>query len=168
MKYDAPVVNSGATNDDGKAVYASNTDKKETEQSDVIETKSIYPSGEFKINETRVVFVRKGTSFLSIAQQYEVPLARVFDFNDMKQQEVTRDDQLVYLQRKRKSGLNDVHIVQTGETLDNIAQTEAIRLDSLLEYNNLSFGMQPAVGEKLNLKTKSSFIPKLLSSSKVL
>jgi len=112
--------------------------------------------------------VKKTTPYLVIAQQYEVPLARLFEFNDMKQQEGAENDQLVYLQRKRKSGANEFHIVQAGETLNTIAQTEAIRLDSLLEYNNLANGMQPAVGEKLSLKTKSSFIPKLLSSTKVL
>jgi LysM repeat protein len=164
MKYDAPI----AKTDDEKALYASNTEKKEDKKSEVTEIKFNYPSGEFKINETRVVFVTKGTSYLSIAQQYEVPLARIFDFNDMREREVADNDQLVYLQRKRKSGASDFHIVQAGESLKTIAQAEGIRLDSLLEYNNLSNDMQPAVGEKLSLKTKSSFIPKLLSSSKVL
>jgi len=169
MKYDAPIVKAKEQNDkEQKVIYASDEDKKEEEKTDVVETKINYPSGEFKINETRVVFVKKGMSYLSIAQQYEVPLARIFDFNDMKQQEVAENDQLVYLQRKRKSGANEFHIVQNGETLSSIAQTEAIRLESLLEFNNLSNGMQPAVGEKLSLKTKSSFIPKLLSSTKVL
>jgi len=169
MKYDAPIVNAKEqNNEEKKAVYASNPDKKEEEKTEVVETTINYPSGEFKINDTRVVFVKKGTSYLSIAQQYELPLARIFDFNDMKQQEVAENDQLVYLQRKRKTGNNDFHIVQPGETLNSIAQAEAIRLESLLEYNNLSVDMQPAAGEKLSLKTKSSFIPKLLSSTKVL
>jgi LysM repeat protein len=168
MKYDAPIAKTKEQNaGDEKVIYASNT-KTEEENIDAIETKTNYPNGEFRINETRVVFVRKGTSYLIIAQQYEIPLARLFEFNDMKQQEVADNDQLVYLQRKRKSGANEFHIVQTGETLSSIAQTEAIRLDSLLEYNNLASGMQPAVGERLSLKTKSSFIPKLLSSTKVL
>jgi LysM repeat protein len=169
MKYDAPVVKDKEL-DEQKPVYASNTNKVEEEKTTAEETTTPvhYPSGEFKINETRVVFVKKGTSYLIIAEQYEIPLARLFDFNDMKQQEVAENDQLVYLQRKRKTGTNEFHVVQSGETLNTIAQTEAIRLDSLLEYNSLVNGMQPAVGEKLSLKTKSSFIPKLLSSTKVL
>ena len=122
-----------------------------------------YPSGEFKINETRVVFVRKGTSYLTIAQQYEIPLARLFDFNDMKQQDAAASDQLVYIQRKRKIGDHEFHVVQPGETLSDIAQTEAIRLESLLEYNNLNAGMQPAAGETLYLYSKSPSMPKLTS-----
>jgi len=168
MKYDAPIVKTKENAGDEKVIYASNTNKPEEEKIEAVATKINYPNREFKINETRVVFVKKTTPYLVIAQQYEVPLARLFEFNDMKQQEGAENDQLVYLQRKRKSGANEFHIVQAGETLNTIAQTEAIRLDSLLEYNNLANGMQPAVGEKLSLKTKSSFIPKLLSSTKVL
>ena len=46
----------------------------------------------------------KGQSYLTIAQQYEIPLAKLFEFNDIKQQEITSSDQLVFIQRKRKTG----------------------------------------------------------------
>lgn len=114
-----------------------------------------YPDGEFKINETRVVFVKAGTSFLAIAQQYNISLAWLFDFNDMKQKESVDKDQLIYLQRKRKTGNNEYHFVKEGETLYDIAQSEAIRIESLLEYNMLSANTQPAIGEQLYLKTKA-------------
>jgi LysM repeat protein len=126
-----------------------------------------YPAGEFKINETRVVYIKKGTSYLTIAQRYEIPLARLFEFNDLKQQEIADDDQLVFIQRKRKTGDHEFHIVLTGENLYSIAQTEAIRLESLLEYNNLGATMQPAVGETLHLRSKSSSMPKLAARNSV-
>ena len=126
-----------------------------------------YPEGEFKINQTRVMYVKKGTSYLTIAQQYEIPLARLFDFNDIQPQEVAAYDQLVFIQRKRKIGDHEFHTVQAGETPGSIAQTEAIRLESLLEYNNLGASMQPAVGETLNLHSKSSSAPRLVKSSAV-
>ncbi len=126
-----------------------------------------YPSGEFKINETRVIYVKKGTSFLTIAQQYEIPLARLFEFNDLKQQEIAADDQLVFIQRKRKIGDHEYHVVQAGENIYSIAQTEAIRLESLLEYNNLRDNMQPAVGETLCLRSRSSSTPKLATKNAV-
>jgi LysM repeat protein len=125
-----------------------------------------YPAGEFKINDTKVIFVKQSTSFLTIARKYDIPLAKLFEFNDMKQQEVAETDQLVYLQKKKKTSLNDFHIVAEGETLNNISQTEAIRMDCLLAYNNLNAEMQPAVGEKLSLRKKSSILPKLVSSGK--
>lgn len=120
-----------------------------------------YPSGQFIINDTKVVFVKKGTSFLSIAKQYDVDLSKIFEFNEIFRSEITENDQLIYLQRKRKTGDNEFHTVQPGETLYAIAQQEAIRLESLRELNWLSEEGIPATGERLHLKSKSSSMPKL-------
>jgi LysM repeat protein len=135
---------------------------------DVVSAVSVeanYPSEEFKINDTRVIYARKGTSYLDIAQRYEISLSRLFEFNDLKPQEVTATDQLVFVQRKRKTGEHESHVVQPGETLISIAQSEAIRLESLLDYNHLTADMQPAVGETLSLRSKTSFIPKLITKN---
>jgi LysM repeat protein len=88
-------------------------------------------------------------------------LHRLLEYNDMENEEVLVKDQLVYLQRKRKTGQNEVHIVAPGESLYDIAQIEAIRLENLLEYNGLSKNMQPSAGEKLYLQGASPSRPKM-------
>lgn len=122
-----------------------------------------YPEGEFKINETKVIYARKGTSYLSIAETYGLPLARIFEFNDMKMQEFVEYDQLIYLMRKRKTGNSDRYIVKEGDSLFGIAQAEAIRIESLMEYNFLKQGMMPAVGTVLFLKGKTPSVPVIAS-----
>ncbi|ODT52782.1 MAG: hypothetical protein ABS68_07545 [Niastella sp. SCN 39-18] len=125
-----------------------------------------YPDGEFRINDTKVVFARKGTSFLAIAQQYNIPLKRLFEFNDdMPEEEEVAFDQLLFLQRKRKTGATDFHLVQPGETIYDIAQEEGIRLESLLEYNHLTEEQDPAAGEMLYLKKKAPSKPKLAATT---
>lgn len=123
-----------------------------------------YPTGEFKINNTRVIYAAEGTSLLGIAQQYSIPLARIFEFNELEQSETLSNDQLIYLQRKRKAGGNEFHIVKQGETMRDIAQEEGIRLESLLEYNHLQSYMQPAKGEQLYLRSKAPGMPKLVKT----
>jgi LysM repeat protein len=125
------------------------------------DSKPHYPSGEFKINDTRVIFAQSGAALLSIAQQYDIPLARILDFNEMRGTETLLKDQLIYLQRKRKTGNNEFHIVKPGETLQDIAQEEGIRKESLLEYNHLQSYMQPARGEQLYLRKKAPAMPRL-------
>lgn len=120
-----------------------------------------YPKGEFRINETKVVYVPKGTPYLAIAKEYDVDLAKIFEFNELPRTEETDKDRLVYLQRKRKTGNSEFHTVQPGETLHDIAQKQAIRLESLQELNWLKNGEMPAIGEQLSLHKKSSAIPKL-------
>lgn len=120
-----------------------------------------YPKGEFTINNTRVIFAKPGSSLLGIAQQYDVSLGRLLDFNDIKGKDILEKGQLVFLQRKRKVSYNEFHIVQKGETLYDIAQEEGIRLESLAEYNLLKPHMIPATGEKLYLQSKSLVRPAL-------
>lgn len=120
-----------------------------------------YPIGAFKINETKVVYVPKGTSYLAIAREYDVDLSKIFEFNELPRAEEVDQDRLIYLQRKRKTGNNEFHTVQQGETLHDIAQQQAIRIESLLELNWLRKGEVPAIGEQLSLQKKSSTIPKL-------
>lgn len=140
---------------------AAGKEGKEAIQPAVEIEKPDYPSGEFRINETRVVFVRKNTALLSIAQQYHVPLARIFEFNEINETEELQNDQLVYLQRKRKTGANEFHIVKPGESLAYIASVECIRMDALLELNYLYATARPAVGEQLYLHKKAPAMPKL-------
>jgi LysM repeat protein len=123
-----------------------------------------YPAGEFKINETRVIYVAKGTPFLSIAQQYNLPLKWLFDFNDLKEMEAAPADQLIYLQRKRRTGANEFHVMTAGETLYDVAQAEGIRMEALLQLNLLTGNPQPAPGERLNLQAQATVAPQLLQT----
>lgn len=122
----------------------------------------IYPEGVFKINETRVVYVVKGTPFLAIAQQYAVPLKYIFDFNELPEREAIENDQLIYLQRKRRTASVPVHIIKEGEGLYAIAQQYGIRLEALLQLNKINAGQQPAPGETLYLQSEAPSSPKLV------
>jgi len=120
-----------------------------------------YPDGQFVINNTNVIFAKAGTSLLSIAEQYNLSLSRLVDFNDLKIENVLEKDQLLFLQRKRKVSDNEFHIVRKGETLYDICQQEGIRYESILEMNQLSNGLQPAVGEKIYLQSNAPSRPML-------
>jgi LysM repeat protein len=111
-----------------------------------------YPEGVFKINRTSVLFVPKGVSYLAIAEEYNISLRRLFEFNDMLETEMTLTDGLVFLQRKRTEGATEFHTVEPGETIYDIAQAEGMRLESLLSYNYLRSDVPPAPGRNLYLK----------------
>jgi LysM repeat protein len=123
--------------------------------------KAVYPEGEFRINDTRVIYIQKGTSYLKIAEDYDISLARLLDFNDMKDGDIAATDGLLFLGRKRKAGAHEFHTVSAGETLYEIAQSEGIRFESLLQYNFLTPTAQVEAGEKLYLSTAAPSAPKL-------
>lgn len=120
-----------------------------------------YPQDEFLINKTRVVFVKAGVSLLAVADQYGLPLARLLDFNDLKEEDVLVRSQLLFLQRKRRTGATEFHIVRDGETIYDICQSEGIRCQDIQEMNQLSPGMEPATGEKIWLQSSAPTRPRL-------
>lgn len=127
-----------------------------------------YPSGEFSINNTKVLYAAPNTAWLAIAGKYHVPLSRLWDFNDLeKDDDILGKGQLIYLQRKRKTGAAEFHVVQKGENLYDICQAEGIRFESLLELNQLNESMQPAAGEKLYLQQAAAARPLLANEQKV-
>jgi hypothetical protein len=126
-----------------------------------------YPEGPFSINEAKVIYARAGVSLLSLSVQYEIPLSRLLEFNDMNQENVLANDQLIYLQRKRKAGFIAIHIVQPGESMYSICQSEGIRYESILEYNHLKPGEEPAPGEKIYLQATAGNKPVLKNAVNV-
>jgi len=120
---------------------------------DVKPLKTVYPQGEFRINETKVILAPAGSSLLAIADQYNVKYKHLLDFNEFEEGDDVLDyDQLIFLQRKRKQGAADFHIVQPGEDLYDISQSEGIRLDNLLDYNQLNADDVPQEGQKVYLQ----------------
>lgn len=122
-----------------------------------------YPIGQFHINRTKVIYVKAGASMLGIAKQYDVSLKHLMDFNELTKddEDVLGRDQLIYLQRKRKSAENEFHDVRPGETLYDISQAEGIRLETLISNNHLQNQGEPAPGEKLYLQNKAPTRPRL-------
>jgi LysM repeat protein len=123
-----------------------------------------YPEGEFQINRTRVVYVQAGVSLLSVANRYEVSLGRMLEFNEMKEEDVLVKGQLIFLQRKRRAGSIEYHVVREGEGMYDIAQAEGVRLQNLLEMNQLALGEQPAAGERIYLQRSAPAKPKVVAN----
>ena len=129
----------------------------------VVVQEVVYPEGEFMINRTRVVYARSGVSLLSIAGQYDIPLGRLLEFNDMKEEDVLVRGQLIFLQRKRRTGSIEYHVVRVGESLYDICQAEGVRFEDMLEMNQLTPGVQPAAGERIYLQGSAPSRPRLVN-----
>lgn len=121
-----------------------------------VKKKASYPAGIFSINHTRVVYATEGTSMLSLANQYDIPLVKLIEFNELNEMDVLDTDRLIYIEKKPKKGAADFHLVAEGETLHDISQQEGIRLESLLEYNHFAKNAKPTAGEKILLKAASA------------
>ena len=104
------------------------------------------------INNTKCVFVKKGTSLLAIADKNNISLSKLMEFNDMTEDGLLDKDQYIYLAKKSKAGEQEFYLVQPGETLKDVAQLKGIQLKYLLEYNNLNADSKLIAGTKLFLQ----------------
>lgn len=121
----------------------------------------------FNINDTKVIFAEAGTSLLAVANNYNVGLKKLLEFNELEQTDILTSNQLIYLQKKSKKGSKDIHVVEENESLHDIAQKEGIMLSVLMEYNGLQKGMQPAAGERVYLKYPAPNSPRLATAGSV-
>lgn len=121
---------------------------------------SIYPEKPFKINQVSVIWAKAGTSLLQIATENNIPLYKVFVFNDLKETDLLAQDQLLFLANKKAEADKSFHLVVTGESLYDISQKEGIQLKKLKEYNP-GISDNPAAGTQLILVKPKEQKPKL-------
>jgi len=139
------------TNDEEDTTYAAPAVVTESDESNGPGMDS-YPNGTFAINGTKVIFAKAGTSLFAMASNYNVAFKTLLDYNELENGDILEKDRLIYLERKPKKGGKDYHVVATSETLDDIAQKEGVRLESILLYNTLQKSSRPAAGTKIYLR----------------
>ena len=131
--------------------------KKETVQVADTLTKEIkkpainYPSVRFRINDVPVIWAKTGSSYLAIANTYNVPLYRLFEYNEIQETDLLPNDQLVFLAAKKKEIPKKVYTIKANESLYSISQAEGIQLNFLKLYNPKASDDNLKVGDFLFL-----------------
>jgi LysM repeat protein len=115
-----------------------------------------YPDDVFEINNTKVVLVKSGASLLAVASTHQLSYHQLLVNNEwVGKPDILPDDQLIYLERKAKTGATEFYQVKPGETLESISQSTAVRMESILEYNQFSVGSSPVVGSFIRLRPEN-------------
>ena len=94
-----------------------------------------YPEGRFRINQVPVILGKANMSFIEIALKYNVPLYKLFEYNDIEASNLLAKDQLIFLAPKKKAGAASFHIVKYNTSLQEISQLEGVQLSLLKLYN---------------------------------
>ena len=113
--------------------------------------------GIFTINGLRVVYCKANQSLLSISKKHHVHLSQLLSWNELpKSTTLLKEDQLIFLQKKKKHADKDIHIVQRGESLYDISQKEGVRLESLISLNDIDKNKRLKNKEKILLNNEST------------
>jgi LysM repeat protein len=94
-----------------------------------------YPEVRFRINQVPVILGKENMSFIEIALKYNVPLYKLFEYNEIKPSNLLDKDQLIFLAPKKKAGATSFHTVKYNTSLHEISQLEGMQLSLLKLYN---------------------------------
>ena len=104
-------------------------------------------------NRLKAVMVFKGTSLLAVATENEIPLVKLLEFNDLKEDGLLKEDQWIYLEKKHKEGNRDTYTAIQNESLYGISQNNAVQLTLLAQYNQMSEQSKVKAGTIIKLRT---------------
>jgi LysM repeat protein len=110
------------------------------------------PSYYAEKNNVKYVVSKKGDTWLSIARQNEMMLWQILKYNDASKEDILKEGTIVYIKPKRNSAQQDFHVVKPGETMRDISQLYAVKLNKLYKKNQLEPGtpLEPGMKIKLN------------------
>lgn len=106
----------------------------------------------FSCNGVPYIIATGNETYSSIAKEYNLFKRELLNFNDLRQEHPIEAGTIVYIKKKKKKGENAAYVVQDGETMYSISQKLGIRLMSLYELNNMSYGTEAEQGKILNLQ----------------
>lgn len=106
-------------------------------------------------NKIKYIVAKKGDTFYRISKEFGMGLWQLYRYNDFgDKKDVLVEGDIVYLQPKRKrSRSSETFSVTNPVTMRTISQLEGIRLESLMDKNNISSPdeLLPK-GEKISLR----------------
>lgn len=73
--------------------------KKEVDPVQNEQSSTSYPAGVFKEKGIKALYVSAGTPYLVIAEQYHIPLARLFEWNNLAPATLAHRSQVIYLEK---------------------------------------------------------------------
>lgn len=119
----------------------------------------IQPNIDIVYNKVPSTVVGLNQSIETIAEQNNKTPKRLAKFNDLDEHKQIAPGDVLYLKPKKRKASVASHQVQSGETMWEISQKYAIRINSLYKKNLMDPGTEPKPGVVLHLQEKAAGRP---------
>lgn len=106
-------------------------------------------------NKVRYTVVGEGEALEDVADRSRVSVKRIIKYNDFTWESQVEPGDVIFLQRKRSRPKAKKHIVRAGETMHDVSQEHAMRLQKLYYRNRMKVGEQPQPGDVLKLRWRT-------------
>lgn len=109
----------------------------------------------YSMNGVPFLYATSGETYAGIASRYNLFLKEILKFNDLSKEETLYPGTIVYLQKKKKEaayGIDKYIVEGSGETLREISQRFAVRLDKLCKMNGCTADRRLVDGDVIILR----------------
>lgn len=105
-------------------------------------------------NRVKYVITREGDSFQSLSAELDKLDWELPRYNNLTLRDSLEAGRVIYLQPKRNKAAmgNKSHTIKDEETMYDISQLYAIKLERLYNLNNIPYGTEPETGTVLQLR----------------
>ncbi|MBP5557439.1 MAG: glucosaminidase domain-containing protein [Bacteroidales bacterium] len=114
-----------------------------------------YPFTEREVyvnNNTLFIIAEEGDTYAQIARDVQLPEKKIKKFNDLSGAANPQPGEVVYIEKKAKTGERPTYTVQDQENPRYIAQMAGIQLQKLCDYNGINAETQLKKGRIIKLK----------------
>jgi LysM repeat protein len=106
----------------------------------------------FLNNGVKFIMAREGDDIYKIAEEFNIYSWQIREYNDLEKKDHIAVGQKVYLEKKKRYGASDIHVVMQGDDLHSVSQAYGIKLKTLCRLNKMGPTDQLTEGEKLRLR----------------
>lgn len=115
-------------------------------------------------NRVKYVVAKAGDTFQTLASEMDKLEWELPRYNELTPYDSLSEGQVIYVQPKRKKAEagKKTHVMRAGESMYDISQLYAVKLDFLHEMNQIPYGTEPQAGAVLQLRKavrNSSAVP---------
>ena len=103
-------------------------------------------------NRTLFVLAQRGDTYATIAKDVQDKEKRIKKYNNVTGNTRLKTGQVVYIERKSKTGEKDYYTVKNMETLQYISQATAVDLQRICQYNHIDVKKTLKKGDIIKLK----------------
>jgi LysM repeat protein len=105
-------------------------------------------------NGVPFIYISEGETYQSIAKSYGLFLKELLRFNDLEEPKPLLPGTVVYIQPKKNGAAKglDMHVLESGETLWDIAQRYGVKLDRIYKLNGWNKAFVPREGTCIKLR----------------
>lgn len=107
-------------------------------------------------NNVPYIIVKDTISLKELSLELDLMNWQLAKYNNLDGNSTVSKGDFIYIKPKRNKAEKkfETHILDSGETMRDVSQTYAVKLNKLYKYNNLIEGSEPGAGTKLSLKKK--------------